>query len=81
MCHRNVYYTKFTPEYEIQDTYHKKRTICSYYWAPTHTHARIHTNTQCEEMHQTVNSLGHYSYKHKSPEAIIPSLKKISMYM
>jgi hypothetical protein len=28
-----------------------------------------------------VNSLGHYSFKHKSLGSVIPSFKKISMFM
>jgi hypothetical protein len=41
----------------------------------------MHTNTQFEETLQTVNSLGHYPFQHKSIVAVIPSFKKISVFM
>jgi hypothetical protein len=58
-----------------------KIAICNYCItgnADMHTHPRMHTSAQ---MLQTVNSLGHYSFKHKSLGSVIPSFKKISMFM
>jgi hypothetical protein len=61
-----------------------KLAMCNY-CISGHIHMNIHlcmhTNIRCNKMLQTVNSLGHYSFKHKSLGAAIPSFKKIPMFM